>query len=130
MYGNNHIIAISTICDTFDKLLYFKDTIIKIDNKLENETLNYINTKNNNIIKPNILPRDAFYSEKVLIQLNLSLNKICGDFITPYPPGIPILTPGEIITQDIINKINEYLKNNINIIGINENNEISVIEML
>ena len=58
------------------------------------------------------------------------LNKICGDFITPYPPGIPILSPGEIITQDIINKINEYLKNNINIIGINKNNEISIIKML
>lgn len=127
MYGNNHIIAISTICDDFDKITYFKNILFKIDSELENKNIIYYNINNENIVYPNILPREAFYSNKKLLKLDLCLDEICGDFITPYPPGIPILTPGQTITKEILQQINIYLKNNIKILGINENNEIYVI---
>ena len=66
--------------------------------------------------------------KKNLLNVDLCLNKICGDFVTPYPPGIPILTPGEIITKEIIIKINSYISNNINILGINNKKELYIIE--
>ncbi|WP_250278161.1 aminotransferase class I/II-fold pyridoxal phosphate-dependent enzyme [[Clostridium] colinum] len=128
MYGKNHIIAISTICDDFDKLTYFKEILFKIDNDIVYNNINYINIKDNTIIKPFIIPREAFYSEKYLLDIDLCLNKICGDFVTPYPPGIPILAPGEIVTKDIILKIKSYIKNNINVIGLNKNNQISILQ--
>ena len=30
-----------------------------------------------------------------------SVGKVCGEFVMLYPPGIPILAPGEMITKDI-----------------------------
>lgn len=57
-----------------------------------------------------INPREAFYAKKELVDIKDSLNMICGESIMAYPPGIPIISPGEIITYEIINYIN-LLKN-------------------
>jgi arginine decarboxylase len=56
------------------------------------------------------LPRDAFYcgGQALAIldendRINVALNgKVAADQITPYPPGIPVLVPGQVITTDII----------------------------
>ncbi|MCR5141629.1 MAG: aminotransferase class I/II-fold pyridoxal phosphate-dependent enzyme [Ruminococcus sp.] len=47
-------------------------------------------------------PQKAFYSEKELIPIRETAGRICGEFVMCYPPGIPILAPGEMITQEII----------------------------
>jgi arginine decarboxylase len=56
------------------------------------------------------LPRDAFYcggelsplvDEKDRVNTALS-GKVCADQIVPYPPGIPVLVPGQVITTEII----------------------------
>ena len=50
-------------------------------------------------------PRRAFYSKKELVPLKKTEGRICGEIVMCYPPGIPILTPGERITADIIEYI-------------------------
>ncbi len=62
-------------------------------------------------IQPEVVvsPQTAFYSEKKPVPVRESAGHICGEFIMCYPPGIPILAPGERITEDIINYI-EYAK--------------------
>jgi len=65
--------------------------------------------------------------KKVKININSSLNKICGDSIVPYPPGIPLIMPGEIINKDIIKSINYYIENHVTILGVEEN-KISIVE--
>ena len=47
-------------------------------------------------------PQKAFYSEKKRLPIKETAGKICGDFVMCYPPGIPILAPGEMVTSDII----------------------------
>jgi lysine decarboxylase len=49
-----------------------------------------------------LLPREAAFSPKVVVPFEQAIGKICGEVITIYPPGIPILCPGEIISQEII----------------------------
>ena len=58
-------------------------------------------------INPTIVmgPKDAFYSRKKSVPIRESVGGICGEFVMSYPPGIPILAPGERITADIINYI-------------------------
>lgn len=52
-------------------------------------------------------PRDAFNSLKETLSIEDSIGKISGEFLLAYPPGIPILCPGEIITSDIINYVKD-----------------------
>ena len=51
-------------------------------------------------------PRRAFYADKVSVPLDESAGKVCTEFVMCYPPGIPILAPGELITPEIV----EYIK--------------------
>lgn len=51
-------------------------------------------------------PQVAFYLEKISYELKNSVGKISGEFVMCYPPGIPILAPGERITKEIIDYIN------------------------
>ena len=56
-----------------------------------------------------ITPQKAFYSEKVSLPLKESEGHVCSEFVMCYPPGIPILAPGERITRQILDYI-EYAK--------------------
>jgi lysine decarboxylase len=53
-----------------------------------------------------LMPWEAVYYEKEKIEAEKSVGRICGEMIIPYPPGIPVLVPGEIISREVY----EYLK--------------------
>ena len=50
-------------------------------------------------------PQEAFYAEKESLPIGETAGRICSEFVMCYPPGIPILTPGERITAEIIDYI-------------------------
>ena len=50
-------------------------------------------------------PQEAFYSKKIQLPLKETLGRICAEFVMCYPPGIPILAPGELITKDALEYI-------------------------
>jgi arginine/lysine/ornithine decarboxylase len=54
-------------------------------------------------------PQEAFYAEKISLPLRETEGRVCSEFVMCYPPGIPILAPGEKITRDILDYI-EYAK--------------------
>lgn len=58
-------------------------------------------------INPKVIysPQEAFYSEKESLPLAQCKDMICAEFVMCYPPGIPILAPGELITQEILDYI-------------------------
>ncbi len=62
-------------------------------------------------INPRVVlsPQEAFYAEKEPLELDNSVGRVCCEFVMCYPPGIPILAPGEEITKEIIDYI-EYAK--------------------
>ena len=58
-------------------------------------------------IEPEVImsPQDSFYAEKEAVPIRESEGRICSEFVMCYPPGIPILAPGEKITKDVIEYI-------------------------
>lgn len=58
-------------------------------------------------ISPKVVmsPQKAFYSDKISLPVEKSAGKVCAEFVMCYPPGIPILAPGEMITDDIVQYI-------------------------
>ena len=52
-----------------------------------------------------VSPQDAFYAEKYSLPIEETEGKVCSEFVMCYPPGIPILAPGEKITGDILKYI-------------------------
>ncbi|MGI5919746.1 MAG: aminotransferase class I/II-fold pyridoxal phosphate-dependent enzyme [Christensenellales bacterium] len=56
-----------------------------------------------------VTPQEAFYAETEMLPIERSAGHICAESVMCYPPGIPILAPGERITPDIIRYI-RYMK--------------------
>lgn len=72
-------------------------------------------------------PYEIFNLKDIEINLSEAINKISKDFIVPYPPGIPIVCPGEKITSDTVEIINDYIDNGLSVIGV-KNNKIKVVD--
>ncbi|MGH7660814.1 MAG: hypothetical protein ACRENA_07870, partial [Vulcanimicrobiaceae bacterium] len=49
-----------------------------------------------------LAPREAFLSPTEFVSFKQSAGRVCAEVITPYPPGIPVIAPGEEITKEII----------------------------
>ena len=56
-----------------------------------------------------VSPQEAFYAEKECLPIENTAGRVCSEFVMCYPPGIPILAPGERITPDILAYI-QYAK--------------------
>lgn len=52
-----------------------------------------------------ISPQEAFYAKDESLPLRETAGRICSEFVMCYPPGIPILAPGEVVTKEIIEYI-------------------------
>ena len=50
-------------------------------------------------------PQDAFYAKKRRVPMKESTGLVAGEFVMSYPPGIPIVAPGERITPDVLEHI-------------------------
>ena len=47
-------------------------------------------------------PREAFLAPAESVRFKGSAGRICAEVITPYPPGIPVISPGEEITPEVV----------------------------
>ena len=52
-----------------------------------------------------VTPQEAFYAPKESLPIEETAGRVCSEFVMCYPPGIPILAPGERITEDILRYI-------------------------
>jgi len=59
-------------------------------------------------LKPKLVvsPRDAHYSPKKTVKLEDALGEISGEMIMAYPPGIPVICPGEKFSKEVIEYVN------------------------
>lgn len=126
-----NVLGLVTIGDTdesIDKLINaLKDISEKYyakGNKLKREFL-----KMPPIPEQVLIPREAFYSEKNKILFAESEGKICGEMIMAYPPGIPVITPGERISTEIIEYINDLRDAELHVQGM-EDPELVTINVI
>ena len=115
MSSIDYALAMTSICDTKENFIRLLNALEEIDKKLENKE-----EKENKIEivlpekKMNILDAIKNNNSKYL-NYKETEGKISKEYIWIYPPGIPLITPGEIINKEIIQKINDYKNANIEV---------------
>ncbi|WP_156456379.1 aminotransferase class I/II-fold pyridoxal phosphate-dependent enzyme [Abyssisolibacter fermentans] len=104
-----NILAIISVGDTEESIKLLVDALRDMSFKYRSSEmkLDKVALKNPEVI---ISPRDAFYAKKRVIKLEDAQGEISGESIMAYPPGIPIVAPGERINKQIIEYI-KFLKN-------------------
>lgn len=103
-----YALLIASIFDSkigFDRL---QAALLDIDKNIKKDSTSYSFTYK--IPDKALEISDAILRQKSKVSVGDLDGKICGQFVYAYPPGIPILSPGEIIDEDIISTMN-YMAN-------------------
>lgn len=104
MSMGRNVLAMTSVADEEDKLIEFANALNEIDQSITSSDhkkhhFTYALPEQKKTIADAI---DETYS---IISLNKSLNHISHEYIYCYPPGIPLITPGEVISEDILNEL-------------------------
>jgi len=113
-----------TFCLGFANQKDFLNLFEKLWNKLllnskKSKSLEVLQSPFELVQAPEIEIGIAWRSETKSIPFSQSLNKISGDIICPYPPGIPLLVPGEKVDMDRFNWINNQSLCNKDLVNFN-----------
>ena len=54
-----------------------------------------------------LAPRDAFFALNETVTAAAAIGRVSAELIAPYPPGVPVLAPGELITAEAVAALNE-----------------------
>lgn len=73
-----------------------------------------------------ISPRQAFFAPTEMVPLRESAGRTGAQLVAPYPPGIPVVIPGEIITQEQIQYLVELSQMGVQITGISDSTAASI----
>ena len=74
-----------------------------------------------------VRPRSAYHAAGTLVPLKDAINQISKESIMIYPPGIPLIVPGEVFTKDLVKRIEAYKKNGITILSDYGADQVNVI---
>lgn len=129
MHGTDYVLAMFTVMDDeqcFDRL---SDALVQIDDRLASCSFEKKKKEYVEYPKPEkkLEIRNASNLEQDVIDIKDACGRISADYVMAYPPGIPVLVPGELIDKQVITYLINGLEIGLNIIGIDDN-KISVVK--
>ncbi len=117
IYGSLALTSIGNEGEDFNKLAKALD---KISKEEAGEEILRMPPYSYSIPKRRYTPREALYMDKKRVKLEDSVGRVSGEYITPYPPGIPILLPGEIIEAETIDYVKTMVKQGMELTGLKD----------
>ncbi|KAM0014221.1 putative arginine decarboxylase [Helianthus debilis subsp. tardiflorus] len=72
-------------------------------------------------------PRGAFFASKKKVRFEESIGEVCGELICPFPPGIPLLVPGEVITEEVLSYLLKLKNKGGFVIGVADSTLSSIV---
>lgn len=120
MTAGDYVVAILTVMDTEEGFERLQNAVLELDRKIESErrqqTDEWIELKAEGCYT--IARALELAAEQ--IALEEAEGRICGEFIYVYPPGIPILAPGEKIKKEHLKALHGILEKKLDLKGMND----------
>lgn len=141
MSGADYVVAITTYLDDSERLERLTDALTEIDALIKRDELTETDrmketngaivadvpewaTRKWSICTPEIRvnPAEAAEAEYEALGLEQCAGRISAEFIYLYPPGIPIVAPGELVTEEIVEQVQYYKKIGLPVQGMADRN--------
>ena len=125
MVSEKYVLAMTSICDTQEGFDRLEKALFEIDEALYDMESKMEEDRENSYEKPISIKTEmsikaAIEAEKECVKWIDCIGKISAEYIYLYPPGSPILTPGEVVSEEIWKKIEAYKDRGLNIQGTND----------
>lgn len=141
MVSVSYVLGITTISDNKREIIRLANALKEIDKEFQNKRLKEDKCcgkpdKAEQRLQMNLLENkmelsvyEADKKSTEAIRIENSAGRVTAEFLYLYPPGIPLLVPGEVISEELLQQIKEYKSKKMNINGLNdkENRLIKVI---
>jgi arginine decarboxylase len=101
------IISLGNTPEDIEQLVQGFTTLAQINSSPQKKTLILWDDQFSVDILVQISPREAFFSPTETLPLAETSDRICAEIVCPYPPGIPILMPGELITTPALDYLQQ-----------------------
>jgi len=115
-----HALGFFSIADTKSALMAYTKAIRAIDKKLKPLMKPLKKTRHFDKNEKVLEPYEAFAKKSERVSLSQGLDRIAAGMITPYPPGIPMVVPGERITEGLLQQIFKWEEEGLEILGYEE----------
>lgn len=122
MASVSYVICISSVVDCVDSYDILFKAIEEIDSGLEYRSI-MDGSRAMDIIsgrKSAVVPGKAWDELSEMVPLELSVGRISGAFVYAYPPGIPVLAPGEIVDERAVCGIDTMIRSGLNVSGVDD----------
>lgn len=107
MADNRHFILMTSICDKKLGFQMLHKALKEIDSKIENLKDKTFSAKEYPRLEIACHLFDTISKSSEKIHITHAEGRTSAGFLTPYPPGIPLIVPGEIINSDVLAYINQ-----------------------
>ena len=119
------IVLMTSFCDDFGNYEVLYDALLKIDEQLETiEEISLPFCKTDNIIR--MTPYQAMNEDVTCVDYSACTGLMAGEYVYVYPPGIPLIVPGEVFDTNVIRSMKEYELGGIEVIGLTKDHKVWV----
>ena len=116
MSSLNYIIAMTSICDKDSTFVRLLNALIDIDKTLTESDIDKSCLLPMSIPKKKTNPSNVENAKKLTVPLENAEGRVSGEYIYAYPPGIPMIVPGEVFDKDTVSIIQSYIKGKVNVL--------------
>lgn len=108
MADRDTIIPIPAIADDADKVERFTETLVAAIERHRSTPRRPVAAAAWTVVPETVLsPREAFFARNETVGADAAVGRISAELIAPYPPGVPVLAPGERITAAALDALRE-----------------------
>ncbi len=136
MAAGSYCLAMFTVGDGEEAYIRMTNALLDIDCHMAegmikpNAIVHEIDGCDTTCMRESIPLSKAWDMEQEMIPLSESVGRYVGEFINLYPPGVPLLVPGERMTEQKHQKITSYLKQQLNVQGVEKHGDSYIIKVL
>lgn len=123
MACSTYACAITTVADRVEELLRFAEALKELDRMLEARPEQKLEEREKDTVirtEQIFTIEEAFQKETRVCEAEKAEGAVSGGFVMPYPPGIPLLVPGERINRQVLERLMVYLEEGLTVYGVQE----------
>ena len=103
MADRDTMVFLATLADTQEDFSKLAEVLVPILKQQMNSPRPSVTSLSWSIIPTvGISIRDAYFAESEIVSADKAIGRISADLIAPYPPGVAVVAPGEVLTQEIV----------------------------
>ena len=104
MADRDTVVFLATLADDVESFTQLSNVLLPILQKLVDEPRESATALSWSVVPQiSISMRDAYFASTELVSAETAVGRISADLIAPYPPGVAVVAPGEVLTKEILN---------------------------